>query len=125
MANKNRVLGQATVKVDGETFSTAGDTQLEIGGPSREAVTGDYEAGAFMEKTMPAKATVNLLYKAGVSLANLRAIDNATVTVETDIGETWLMSNAYVAEVISFSSSDGKAQLVFQSGPAEQVNVNV
>jgi hypothetical protein len=120
MANKNRVVGQAKVKVDGSQIPTSGEATLEIGGAVREAVPGDYEAGAFRETTTPSKLDVTLLYKQGVSLADLRAIDNATVTLATDTGVTWIIRNAYVAEVISFGQ-DGKASVVFQGPPAEEV----
>ncbi|MGE4302442.1 MAG: phage tail tube protein [Novosphingobium sp.] len=120
MANKNQVVGQARVKVDGTVYSTSGESTMDIGGPSRESVKGDYEAGAYKEMTNEAKLDTTLLYKRGVSLADLRAIDDATVLFETDTGVTWIMREAYVAEVISFGQ-DGKAKVVFQSGPAEEV----
>ena len=55
-----------------------------------------------------------------MSLSALRAIDNATVILVTDTGTTWLMRNAYVADVISWSQ-DGKAKVVFQGPAAEEV----
>lgn len=121
MANPQRVTGQVRIRIDGELYPTDGESSMEIGGPVREAVAGDYEAGAFKEMTAPAKCETSLLYKGGVMLGAIRAIDNATLTLETDTGHTWIMRNAYVAEVISFSGSDGKARVVFQSGPAEQM----
>ena len=120
MASPNRVVGQMKVKLDGATYATAGETTLEIGGPMREAVPGDYEAGSFKEATAPAKADVTLLYKPGVSLAALRGVDNATLVLEADTGITWIVRNAYVAEVISFGQ-DGKAKVVFQGPPAEEM----
>lgn len=120
MANPNKVVGQVRIKVDGQQLSTSGEATLDIGGPMREAVAGDYEAGAFSEKTAESKLTVTLLYKKGVSLTDLRAIDNATTVLETDNGHTWMQRNAYVSDVISFGQ-DGKATVVFQAGPAEEV----
>ena len=55
-----------------------------------------------------------------MSLSALRAIDNATVILVTDTGTTWLMRNAYVSDVITWSQ-DGKAKVVFQGPPAEEV----
>lgn len=117
----NQVVGQVKVKVDGEIYETDGSSSLEIGGATREAVTGDYQAGAFKEATSPAKCETSILYKAGVSLSAIRAISNATLTMECDTGAVWIMRNAYVADVISFSSSDGKAKIVFQGPPAEEM----
>lgn len=121
MANKNQVLGQVKVKIDGDLLETDGQSTIELGGPSREAVEGDYQAGAFKTKTMPSKVEATLLLKAGLDIVALRDIDNATLTIEADIGGTYIVRNAYVAEVISFTTSDGKAKLVFMGPPAERV----
>lgn len=120
MANPNQVVGQVKVTVDGTTYATSKEATLEIGGPSREAVNGDHEAGAFTESTNPAKLTASLLYKKGVSLAALRSLDNATVVLTTDTGIQWIVRNAYTADVISFGQ-DGKASVVMQGPPAEEV----
>lgn len=121
MANKNRVAGQARVKVDGDLLDTDGTTSIELGGPKRESVTGDYQAGAFRQSEEPSKVEATILVKGGTSLASLRGIDNATVTLETDTGQTFIVRNAYVADVISFNTSEGKAKVVFQGPPAEEM----
>lgn len=119
MANKNQVLGQVRIKVDGDLIESDGSSTIELGGAMRESVKGDYQAGAFRETTEPSKVEASVLIKAGVDLAALRAIDNATLTVETDIGSVYIIRSAYVAEVISISTSDGKAKVVFMGPPAE------
>lgn len=121
MANPNRVTGQVKVKVDGDILESDGGSTLELGGPKREAVVGDYQASGFRESVEPSKLTVNLLVKARTSLTALRAIDNATVTMEADTGQTFIVRNAYVAEVISLNTGEGKASLVFQGPPAEEL----
>ena len=121
MANQNRVVGQVKVKIDGALLETDGKSTLELGGPKREAVSGDYQAGAFKEMTEPSKCEVSILVKVGTSLAALRLIDNATLTIETDIGQTYIVANAYVADVISFATGDGTAKIVFQGPPAEEM----
>lgn len=120
MANKNQVVGQVKVKVDGATYPTDGASSMEIGGPVREPVPGDYDAASFKTSTAPSKVEVNLLLKKGLSLAALRAIDNATLTIETDVKTSYIVRNAYVADVISWSQ-DGKAKVVFMGPPAEEV----
>lgn len=121
MANSNRVVGQVRVKIDGDLLDTDGKSTLELGGPKRESVIGDYQAGSFRESTEPSKVEVNLLMKASLSLGALRLIDNATVTMETDVGQTFIVRNAYVSDVISFATGDGTAKVVFMGPPAEQV----
>ena len=121
MANPNRVVGQVKVRFDGSILETDGSSTMDIGGPVREAVAGDYQAGAFKEMTKESKCECTILYKSGMSLSAIRAIDNATVTLETDTGGVWIIRNAYVADAISFSGSDGKAKIVFQGPPAEEM----
>lgn len=123
MANPNRVAGQSTITVDGMLLETDGTSTLELGGPVRTAVKGDYQAGAFTETTQEAKLDVSILVKAGTRVSDLRKIDNATITHQTDVGQVWVLSNAYLAEVISFNSSEGKAKVVFMSPPAEEFTV--
>ncbi|HEX7821042.1 MAG TPA: phage tail tube protein [Sphingobium sp.] len=123
MANPNRVVGQCKVKVDSQQYETDGTTTMEIGGPAREGVKGDYQAGAFKESTEMSKVELNLLYKGRLSLAAIRKIDNATLTVETDTGNVWIVRNAYVAEIISFDGGSGKAKVVFQGPPAEEMTL--
>ena len=121
MANPNRVVGQVKVKIDGDLLDTDGKSTMELGGATREAVAGDYQAGAFKETTAPSKVEVNLLMKANLSLTRLRTIDNATVTMESDVGRTYLIRNAYCADVISFSTDSSVAKVVFQGPPAEEL----
>ncbi len=68
MANPNQVVGQARIKVDGDTLDTEGESTLELGGPVREAQRGDYQAGAFSEKTAESKLTVKILVNVRLQL---------------------------------------------------------
>lgn len=120
MANPNQVVGQVTVIVDGQKLPTSGESTLEIGGVTREPVIGDYDASAFRETPMPSKADVTLLNNGKVSLSALRAIDNATLILKTDTGRSWVVRHAYVSEPPSFGQ-DGKAKVVFQGPPAEEM----
>lgn len=123
MANRNRVAGQARVKIDGEVFETDGTSTMELGGKTREPVDGDYQGGAFKEKIVSSKLECTILLKEGTSIARVRDIDDATCTLELDTGQTWVQRNAYVSETISISTSDGKAKVVFMGPPAEELTV--
>lgn len=120
MANRNQVVGQVTITVDGDRLPTSGEATLDIGGAARENVPGDYEAGAFKETTQPSRCEVTLLYKGAVNLSAIRNIDNATITLTTDNGKSWLMRNAYSTEPPNFGQ-DGKAKVMFEGPPAEEV----
>lgn len=120
MANPNKVIGQAKVSIDGTRIATSGETTLMIGGATRENVPGDYDAGSFRETIAPARAEIGVLTKAATDLANIRNLDNATVTIEFDNGQSWLMRNAYSVEPSSIGQ-DGKSQIIFEGPPAERI----
>lgn len=121
MANKNQVLGQARIKADGETLDTKPGASLELGGPVRTAQRGDYNAGGFSEEETESKLTCTVMIKRGTKVTALRAIDNATVTFQADTGQTYIIRNAYVADVITVTAGGEGASLVFQGPPAEEM----
>jgi Phage tail tube protein len=120
MAN-NQVAGQARVKIDSALLETDGQTKLEIGGPKREPVMGDYQAGSFRQSTEPSKIEVSVLYKEQTDLAAFRSITDATITIEYDTGAVWVIRGGYYSEVASINQQDGKASLVFMGQPAESL----
>ncbi|PXW78990.1 tail tube protein [Blastomonas natatoria] len=121
MSNPNKVVGQATITVDGERWPTDGQSTLDIGGVTRNSVIGDYDAGSFNETPRPSQLNCSLLVKQGRSLAQIRAIDNATVSFKTDTGQTYVIRNAYVSEAATLTSNDGKAAVVMMGPPAEEL----
>lgn len=121
MANPNQVVGQAKIKVDGDTLETKSGATLELGGPVRTAQRGDYQAGAFSEETAESKLTCTLLVKGRTRITSLRDIDNATVTFEADTGQVFIIRNAYLADNISLAAAGEGASVVFQGPPAEEL----
>lgn len=118
---RNQVTGQARIKIDGDLLDSDGQATLDIGGAKREPVTGDYSAGDFKESTEPSKLDVSILNKSDTPLSSYRDITSATVTIEFDNGQSWLMRGAYCADAITLNQSEGKAKLVFMAGAAEQL----
>jgi Phage tail tube protein len=121
MANRNKVWGQTKIRVNGTIYDTEGRSSLEIGGTKREAVSADHKAGHFMESTEPSKLTCSLLVTAGISLTELQKLDDVVATMEADTGQTYVINHAYVADILSVS--EGKASLVIQGPPAEELVV--
>ena len=122
MANKNQVIGRARVKVDGQLLDTAGDTTLDPGGITREPVPGDYQAGDFrVSETRPAKLEVSLLTKSGFAAMGWAAMEQSTISIEFDNGQSFVMRDAYAEGAPPITTSDGKAKAVAYSQPAEQV----
>lgn len=120
-AGRNQVLGQVRVNVDGQHYETDGKSSIELGGMKRDAVAGDYQAGAFRESTEPSKVECSILLKPGVSLEAIRNARDVTLSIEADTGHHYVVRNAYSAEPPSLSTDEGKAKCVFQGPPAEEM----
>lgn len=121
MANPNKVVGQATITVDGERYPTDGQSTLDIGGVTRNSVIGDFDAGSFNETPKPSQLDCSILVKPGRSLAQIAAIDNATINFKTDTGQTYVIRNAYCSETPTLTTNDGKAKFVFMGPAAEEL----
>lgn len=121
MANPNKVWGQSRIKTDGAVIDTEGKSSLEPGGTVRTEQEADFKAGMFSESTGSSKLECNVLMTAGVSLAALQAIDDATVTMEADTGQTYVIRHAYTSEKVSVS--EGKAKLILVGPPAEEMSL--
>ncbi|VWX62596.1 phage tail tube protein [Sphingorhabdus sp. 109] len=122
MANNNQVFGQATIKADGILLDTDKGATLDVGGTGRESVEGDYNAGGFQESTKPSKLDCTVFVKPGTSVTALASIDNATITLTADTGQTWMIRGAYCSEPPVINQSDGKATLSFMGPPAEELS---
>ncbi len=119
MANKNKVWGQTRIRVSGMQLDTEGKSTLELGGTQREAVMADHKAGFFSESTQPSKLTCMVLVTPGVRLDEMRKWDDVTATMEADTGQTYVINHGYTADIVSVS--EGKATLVIQGPPAEEI----
>lgn len=121
MANRNQILGQARFTADGQTFASDGSSTLDLGGVTRESVVGDFDANSYKETPVPSRCELNILIKRGTSLAQINAIDNATLVMVADTGQQYIVRGAYVADAVSLSTSDGKARVVLMGPPAEEL----
>ena len=123
MANPNRVIGRAIIKIDGQIIPTGkGNTTLEPGGPMREGVEGDYVAGSFRTSQKESKLSFAALTNAAFSAAAIGAIEDATISVEFDAGRSYVIRHAW-AEGAPPMKTDGTADCVFYGPPAEEVRL--
>lgn len=119
--NPNRVSGRARIKINGAPVPVAGDVTLDIGGPSREAVNGDYDIGGYRETTKESRLEFSVLDKSAFSPSAFAALVNETVAVEFDNGRSFVIRNAWSEGAPQLTTSDGKAKCVMMGPPASEV----
>jgi|KBSMisStaDraftv2_1062788.scaffolds.fasta_scaffold320723_2 hypothetical protein len=121
MANPNRVVGRAKVKIDGSLIPTAGNITLTSGGPKREGVPGDYVVGGFKESTVEAKLEFDVLATSSFDAVAFGKLDDSTVDILYDTGQHFVMRHAWAESAPDMGTSDGKAKCVLYSQPAEKI----
>lgn len=101
--------GSAIIRVNGKEYPTDNDGQLDTGGVERETVKGSRVYG-FSEKPKEATAEVTVFNCEDVDVMELKNMTNATVEFETDVGQTYLLANAWTVDSGTLSA-DGKIKL--------------
>lgn len=119
---KKRVFGTAEIRIDGAVLLSHPGASLDVGGPKRTTVVGTTVHG-FAEAEAQAKLDCEISLKEGVSVTDIRDIDDATVYFKADTGQTWIMRNAWVTDtpVITDGSDGGKVKVTLEATPAEEL----
>lgn len=118
----NRVMGRAQIKANGKIFDSHPGATLDPGGVSRESVVGANAVHGFKETVKQSKVELEISVKAGTSLAEINRMDDITLTFEVDTGQTWVISNGWVTEPATLTDNDGKAKIVIEGPPAEEMS---
>lgn len=118
----NRVMGKAQIKADGQLLDTLPGATLDIGGPTRSTVNGANRVLGFTEAIGQSKLEFEIAVKGQTSLAAIRNWDDVTATFEADTGQTWVISHGWVTNPPTTTDNDGKAKVVIEGPPAEEMS---
>lgn len=106
--------GTAYIKVDGRQYQLRGNLTVSIDAFEREGVAGMDGTHGYLERPRVQQISCDLTDSDGLSLADLRAIKDATVTAELNNGKTALLSNAWTSSAHEVNASDAQVSVVFQ-----------
>jgi hypothetical protein len=110
----------ATVSIDGREVPTESNVTLDPGGVTRE----EKMAGKrvyFSETTVPPILELNVLHTEDTDLIELGNITDATVLVEFDNGQDYMLSGAFSATNRKLSAGDGTIPLTLKARRCERV----
>jgi hypothetical protein len=99
-------LGKVTIKIRGQKIDSMPGASLSFGGVSRKTVKGSNEILGFSEEPEEATIECTVSLGKGTSVKDLD-FDDATATFECDTGQVYSLANAWSADVLKLSSSDG------------------
>lgn len=108
MANPNQRTGQVYISLNGKQLASLPGAKLRGVVPKRTSVIGNKVYG-YTEEVMSPEIECDISHGPDVSFNELSKLTDTTATFETDSGPTWVLANAWVAEVGDLG--DGKFTL--------------
>jgi hypothetical protein len=116
MAQGTKLVGKLYVRVGGELLPITGDgavTVYGLGRVERETKLGPDGPLGFIEKPVTPGVEANVQAGPGMTQEDLGAIEDATVTVETDTGQTHTLVNAWCVNAGELASG-GEFKVKFE-----------
>ncbi|NVF15011.1 phage tail tube protein [Vreelandella maris] len=101
-----QLTGKATVKVDGSEMLTDVDSTLNVGGVSREFMTGPNGVQGYRETYEAPSLSSTVRHTADTDLIALGRIKGATVLFTTDTNDTYVLRRAAVTETVELSGGN-------------------
>lgn len=117
-----KLLGSATIKVDGAVYKTNPGAKIDLGGPVREAVKGSSTVHGYTESIKESALECEISVDKDTSIAEIQNIVDATIAFEADTGQTWIINSGWLADTPTVNEGDGgKVALKFCGPPAEEM----
>lgn len=115
-----KILGLADIVVDGVTLLSQADAVLEPGGVNRVTRKGNTVHG-YSEEVMESKLEVTVSVDSGYSIDFFRNITNATIAMNADTGQIWMVRGGWCALPPTVTQKDGTSKATFNGPPAEEI----
>ncbi|HWV09536.1 MAG TPA: phage tail tube protein [Pseudomonas sp.] len=115
-----KVTGVATIRIDGREFPTEKGATLNPGGVTRTTrMTG--KRVHYNETPVAPTLQCTVLHTDEVDLIDLNAITNATVLVECDNGQDYLLTGAFVTDTAELKAAEGQVRLNMAARRCERI----
>lgn len=102
-----KVLGIATIQVNGTTLKSMPGATIDLGGVKRSAVTGAAGDVDYTEEPQPGQIDCTLKHDSSYDATFFANIVGATVLFKTDTGQTYIGSDAFVQDPPKITAADG------------------
>ena len=120
MANPHRKLNLLDVQINGQAMTIEKVSAFELGGFKRESAVSD--SGVYFKRGQKQfKLTMTIIIREGSKLADFQNIEDATVIVTSDTGQSYTVSNAWVEQADIVNRDNGTLTLTLAGNPAIEV----
>lgn len=110
-----------TFKANGRTYNTKKGSTFNPGGVNRATKKGPTKVYGYTEETQESKLDVEIYVDADTSLTEINAINDATVSVELDTGQSYVVSPMWVTAPGDFDENEGTVKVTLEGPPAEEI----
>lgn len=114
------IAGVVFLKIDGQQFQLRGSLNIQPNSLTREGIAGQDGVHGFKETPTVPYMEMELSDNGGLSLVDLQAITNATITAELKSGKTYIGRNAWAAGEFILDTTDGKIKGKFEALSIEE-----
>jgi hypothetical protein len=101
-----RYFGIAEITVDGDLLESLPGAKLDTGGITRTPVRGDGKIG-FAEARKEAMVECEISLGAQTDVAKLNNASDVTVVFKTDVGQSWILREAFLTEPLVITGGEG------------------
>jgi len=117
----NRIAGVAYLKVDGNQYALRGSLTVSPDAIERAGVAGQDGVHGFTEKPRVPSISGDISDSAGLSLTDLRAIVDSTITVELANGKQYVLRDAWTSDAFELNTVEGQIGVKFEGLKCEEV----
>jgi len=115
-----KVTGVATIRVDGREIPTERGATLNPGGVNRAPRMAGKRVH-YNEEPVPPTLQCTVLHTEDTDLIDLGSITNATVLVECDNGQDYMLTGAFVTETAELNTAEGQVRLNMAARRCERI----
>lgn len=116
-----RIAGLAYLFVDGRQYPLRGNLTISTDTIEREGVAGQDGIHGFIERPRVPWIEGDFSDISGLSLMQIQAMCDVTVTAELANGKMYVLRNAWTSTAREFNAADGQATVRFEGMSSEEV----
>lgn len=117
-----KILGRATIRVDGRTIQSKRGATLNPGGIGRTPVVGSRSVHGYSEELSAPELSVRLTQTADFALEDVRNIADATIVFDGDDGVSYAIAGAFSTTVPTLNEVDGEISATFSGTSCDRVS---
>ena len=116
-----KITGNVTIRADGEELLTDGKGTLNPGGFEREPKMNGRGTVGYTENPVAPTLSVVIHHTQDTDIVRLSALTGATILLETDTGQTWMLRDAFTKSPTPLDIGNGSVQLEMSGLAVERV----